>query len=168
MRTRTLLLLSACSAIGCRLLIPGETYVLPAGYRGSVVVFWEHPLGVPLEHDRDGNPVIHVGSDGIARISQPRPSAPLGWVTPAYLYRDEQGGTRAIGASPRKDGLRVFDQQIIVLAPEDSELTVFAFSIGRGGRAGSTHLEQDRLIRLALQEDRRKQPRSGKGLSETD
>ena len=60
------LLALALATAGCAERSQNEIHLIPEGYVGPVVIFFNQPDGQPLE---DGKRVYRVGADGIARVA---------------------------------------------------------------------------------------------------
>lgn len=77
----------------------GEIYLVPEGYRGPIVVAFNHPRGVKRERTIDAY-VYRIPRDGILRI---RDSMPEGFKMFAWFFVDAQGKRTRIPELQRDD-----------------------------------------------------------------
>lgn len=157
---------TSCAGQGCSGSGFGETYILPPGFSGPVVIVFEQSDGELLEPADDCDLRFRVPADGVLRVANPSPESGIYWRRfmvgkPDEGWVDNIGEDLAstehqvfgfiIGGSDTRDGLRT------------GGISWVAFLVGIPAEIASPHRVLHEAIDRAVREILG--PRSSSGLN---
>ena len=133
-----------------------DTYILPEGYLGPVVIVFGVPHGRLPERDERGA-IYRIPSTGMLLLRSPFP--PDGWYQFTYLVEASSGPRRQLPYESGDDALQVFGRVSgVASAGGEKPLSYIAFLVGRPKLLGEWPFVRQAAVDAATEGARKSPP----------